>query len=109
MQMKASKISFGLLLAALTVTACAGVNADFVKPGATKEEIRADNATCRAEAEAQVGRDADISRDIRGTGRRGPADQRQLLEQTRDLGKAERYDRIFAACMAARGYKRQGR
>ncbi len=104
--MKARNMAFGLLLA---VTACAGVSADFVKPGATKEEIRADNATCRAEADAQVGREADITRDIRGTGRRGPSDQTRLLEQTRDLGNEERYDRIFAACMAARGYTRKGR
>ena len=104
--MRARNFAFGLVLA---VMACAGVSADFVKPGATKEQIRADNAACRTEADAQAGREADISRDIRGTGRRGPSDQRQLLEQTRDIGAADRYDRIFAACMSARGYTRQGR
>ncbi len=105
--MQTKSLSFGLLLGALALTACD--SADFVKPGATKEQIRADNAACRAEADAQAGREADISRDIRGTGRRGPSDQRQLLEQTRELGAAERYDRIFAACMSARGYTRNSR
>lgn len=101
------KAGFAALALLLAVTACSGVSADFTKPGATKEQVRADNAACRAEADRQVGREADISRDIRGTGRRGASDQRQLLEQTRELGTAERYDRIFAACMSARGYTRQ--
>jgi len=99
-----NKISFGLLAAALTVAACAGISADFVKEGAAKEEIRADNATCRAETEALVGRESDITRDIRAGDSRGASDSRRLLEQTRDVGVEARYDRIFATCMKARGY-----
>lgn len=107
--MQVRNVSFALLLGALAVTACADGGADFVKSGATKEQVRADNTACRAEADAQVGREADINRDIRGTARRGPSDQRQLLDQTRQLSKTERYDRIFAACMSARGYTRASR
>ena len=99
--MKAGFTALALLLA---LAGCSSVSADFVKSGATKEQVRADNAACRAEADAQVGRDADISRDIRGTARRGPSDQRQLLNQTREIDTAARFERIFAACMSARGY-----
>lgn len=96
-----------LLFAAVVLPACAGVSADWVKEGATKEEIRADNAACRAEVEAVVGREADITHDIR-VGRAGTASEvNELVEQTRDVGAARRYDRLFGACMRARGYSRR--
>jgi hypothetical protein len=105
--MSASGTPFGLLLAALAVTACAGVSADFVKAGAAREEIRADNAACRTDTEARVGRDSDITHDIRVGSSRTSADASRLLEQTRDAGVERRYDRIFAACMRARGYSQK--
>ncbi len=104
--MRVSGLSFGPLLAVLALAACAGVSADFVKEGATKEQVRADNAACRSETEAQVGRDAKITHDIRTGGNRAQRDSTRLLEQTRDAGAERRYERIFANCMAARGYKR---
>ena len=96
--------SLAPLLIALAVAACSGVSADFVKAGATKEQVRADNAACRAEAEAVVGREANITRDIRTGRSHTPSDAPRILEQTRDLATEARYDRIFAACMKARGY-----
>jgi len=105
--MSARGTPFALLLAVLAVAACAGVSADFVKAGATKEQIRADNAACRADTEARVGRESDITHDIRtGDGRRA-SEASRLLQQTRDVGVERRYDRIFSACMKARGYSQK--
>jgi len=105
--MSARAMPIGPLLGVLVLAACAGVSAGFVKPGATREEIRADNATCRAEAEARMGRESNITHDIRSGDNRAGSDSRRLLEQTRDIGTERRYDRIFAACMKARGYARK--
>ncbi|TDJ61935.1 MAG: hypothetical protein E2O36_05480 [Proteobacteria bacterium] len=102
--MNVSATPIGLLLAVLAVTACAGISADFVKEGAATEEIRADNGACRAETEARVGRESDITHDIRVGGSRASADATRLLQVTRDSGVERRYDRIFTACMKARGY-----
>ena len=105
--MSANGMHFGLLAAALAVAACAGVSADFVKAGATREQIRTDNAACRADTEARVGRESDITHDIRVGGSRTSADATRLLQVTRDSGVERRYDRIFSACMSARGYSRK--
>ena len=102
--MRLTRKSFGPLLGVLVLAACAGISADFVKAGATKEQIRADNATCRAETEARVGRDSDITHDIRVGSSRSSSDSTRLFRQTRDAGDERRYDRIFASCMKARGY-----
>ena len=102
-----SRLTFGLLSAMLALAACAGVSADFVKEGATQEQVRADNAACRGETEARVGRDSDITHDIRLGGLRGSADSTRLLEQTRDAGVERRYERIFANCMKSRGYSQK--
>ena len=105
--MRVSGTTFGLLLAALGVAACAGVSADFVKAGATREQTRADNAACRDETETRVGRDSDITHDIRSGDSRNAQDSSRLFQQTRDAGVERRYDRIFAACMKARGYSQK--
>ena len=105
--MKASNLFLALLLGVLTLAACAGVSADFFKAGATREQIRADNAACRTETEARVGRDSDITHDIRVGSSRRTSDSSRLFEQTRDAGVERRYDRIFAACMKARGYSQK--
>ena len=102
-----SRRTFGLLPAVLVVAACAGVSADFVKEGASEEQIRADNAVCRSETEARVGRDSDIIHDIRVGSSRSGSDPTRLLERTRDAGVERRYDRIFANCMKARGYSQK--
>ena len=102
-----SRLTFGLLPAILVLAACSGVSADFVKEGATKEQIRADNAACRSETEARVGRDSDITHDIRVGDSRGAADSTRLFERTRDAGVERRYERIFANCMKARGYSQK--
>jgi hypothetical protein len=105
--MRKNGLHFGLLVGALGLAACAGISADFTKQGVTKEQVRADNAACRAETEAQVGRDSDITHDIRVGDTRGSQDSSQLFRQTRDAGVARRYDRIFASCMKARGYSQK--
>ncbi len=105
--MKVSKIYLALMSGALALAACAGVSADFFKAGATKEQIRADNAACRTETEARVGRDSDITHDIRVGSSRRTSDPSRLFEQTRDAGVERLYDRIFAACMKARGYSQK--
>ena len=102
--MRVSRKLFGPLLGALAVAACAGVSADFVKEGATNEQIRADNASCRSATEARVGRDSNITHDIRVGSSRRSEDSSRLLQRTRDAGVERRYDRIFASCMKARGY-----
>lgn len=107
--MRVNRIHFGLFVIALALAACGGVSADFVKDGATKEHIRADNAACRTETEARVGRDSNITHDIRVGSTRTPSDSSRLLHQTRDAGVERRYDRIFAACMKARGYSQKTR
>lgn len=101
--MRATKTILPLLVT-LVVTACSSVSADFTKAGATKEQLRADNAACRTEADAQTGHDADITHDIRSGDTRDRSGTSQLLRQTRDAGVERRYDRIFATCMKARGY-----
>jgi len=105
--MRMSALWVGRLAAALALAACTAGSADFVKQGATREEIRADNAACRAETDGQVGRTADISRDIYSGQSRGREDPAQLLRQTREARDEARYERIFAACMVARGYTRR--
>jgi len=91
----------------LVLAACSGISADFVKAGATEEQIRADNAACRGETEARVGRDSDITHDIRVGDSRSSADSTRLFERTRDAGVERRYERIFANCMKARGYSQK--
>lgn len=105
--MSANGLHFGLLAAALAVAACAGVSADFVREGATREQVRANNAACRADTEARFGREADITHDIRAGSSRTSSDSSALLRQTRDSGVERRYDRNFNACMRARGYSRE--
>ena len=90
----------------LAVTACAGLGADWSKPGASRDDVRADNAYCRGEAEAVIGREAQVTHDIRSGGSSGPSDVRVLSEQTRDIGMERRYDSIFERCMRSRGYTR---
>ena len=102
--MRASRLYFGLLAAALALAACAGVSADFVKEGVTKEQVRADNAACRESTDAQAGRGSNITHDIRVGRTADSTEPTRLAQQTRDVGVAERWDRVFAACMRARGY-----
>ena len=105
--MRLGRLSLGLLGAALALAACAGVSADFVKEGATREQVRADNAACRSQAEARFGRDDNITRDIRAGRSSNVSEQTRLVRQTRDVGVRERYDRVFATCLRARGYSQR--
>lgn len=90
--------------AAIALAGCSGLSADWTKPGATRADIRADSATCRAEAEGLVGREADVTHDIRSGRRSGASDITALRNQTRDVGMERRYDDVFDRCMRAHGY-----
>jgi hypothetical protein len=54
-----------------------------------------------------AGSQADITRDIRVGERNRLGDSTRLMQQTRDIDDEARYERIFAACMKARGYALQ--
>ena len=105
--MRVSGLTLGLFGAALALAACAGVSADFVKEGATREQVRADNAACRSETEARFGREDNITHDIRAGRSSNVSSPTRLVRQTRDVGARERYERNFAFCMSARGYSQR--
>jgi len=94
------------IIVSLALAACAGVSADWVKPGVSEERRKADNAACRAEAEQAHGRTADISRDIQASRPRGLGDAGERGERLRSYETEQSYDKVFGACMAARGYSR---
>ena len=95
------------VLISLTLAACSGVSASWVKQGASEERVRADNATCRAEAEQAYGRTANISRDIQASRPRSLVDVDDRSAELRGGDTRQGYDKIFDACMAAHGYSRR--
>lgn len=97
----------GRLAAVLALAACTAGSADFVKAGATREQVRADNAACRDEVEARYGRAADISHDINAAQSHAREDTSRLVRETRDFRDEAQYDRAFASCMVTRGYTRR--
>jgi hypothetical protein len=92
------------LAALLTLAACGGTSEVWVKEGVSRAQVRADQANCRAQADAALGRTADVTSDIRGSLRGGREDTRDLVASTRDYGTAKRYDRTIAQCMRLLGY-----
>lgn len=89
---------------ALALAACGGASAVWVKDGATEEQIRADQAACRAQAERALGPSESFTRDIRDSTRGGREDTREIISSTRDMRTARSFDRVFARCMVSRGY-----
>ena len=96
-----------LILVPAVLAACAGVSADWVKPGASEKRVEADNAACRAEAEDVYGRTADITHDIEVSRPRSLTDVDRRSDQIRSYDTERNYDKVFGACMAARGYQRR--
>ena len=92
------------LMFVFALAACAGTSAAWVKEGASKEQVRVDQAACRAQAEGAIGRSESFTRDIRSSTRGGREDTRSIVTETRDRNTARSYEGVLARCMAARGY-----
>ena len=93
-----------LLMFVLALAACSGTGAAWVKEGAGKDQVRADQAACRAQAEGAIGRSESFTRDIRGSTGGGREDTRAIVSESRDRRAAQSFERLFDRCMAARGY-----
>lgn len=93
-----------LLIIVFALAACGGTSAAWVKEGASQEQVRADQAACRSQAESAIGRSESFTRDIRSSTRGGREDTRSIVSETRDRSAARSFDSIFSRCMAARGY-----
>lgn len=92
------------LIFVLALAACGGTGAAWVKEGASEEQVRADQAACRAQAKSAIGRSESFTRDIRGSTRDGREETRAIVTETRDRRVARSFDQVFGRCMAARGY-----
>jgi len=92
------------LIFAFVLAACAGTSAAWVKEGASKEQVRADQAACRTQAESAIGRSESFTRDIRSSTRGGREETREIVSETRDRKVARSFEKVFDRCMAARGY-----
>ncbi len=92
------------LIFVLALAACGGTGAAWVNEGASKEQVRADQAACRAQAESTIERSESFTRDIRGSTRGGREETRAIVTETRDRRVARSFDQVFGRCMATRGY-----
>lgn len=90
------------LIFVFALTACGG--SAWVKEGASKEQLRADQAACRAQADSAIGRSESFTRDIRSSTRGGREDTRTIVSESRDRSTARSYEDILERCMLARGY-----
>ena len=98
-------VPFALVLP-LAAIGCAGVSADWVKPGASEAQVERDNAICRAEAEDASGQTANITHDIQVSRPRSDTGVDQRSNQIRSYNTERDYDKLFGACMAAHGYSK---
>lgn len=92
------------LMFVFALAACGGTSAAWVKEGASEEQLRADRAACRAQAESAIGRSESFTRDIRGSTGGGREDTRAIVSESRDRKVARSFDQVFGRCMTARGY-----
>lgn len=90
----------------LAFASCSGISADWVREGATEAQVKADNAACRAEADDVFGQSANITHDINVSMPRDPSQTSARVNELRSYEAEEDYDKVFGACMAARGYSR---
>lgn len=93
---------------AVSLAACTGISADWVKPGAGEQQIRADNAACRTEADKVFGRTANITHDIEASRQRDLTNVGAQSGRLRSYETERNYEKVFGACMAARGYSKRG-
>jgi hypothetical protein len=101
------KAPFPAVLIVAGLAGCAGVSADWVKPGVSEAQVKADNAACRAEADEAYGATANITQDIQVSRPRSPSDVSRRAAEIRSYETERDYDKVFAACMMARGYKKR--
>tara|TARA_R110002110_G_scaffold284987_2_gene499270 strand:- start:35525 stop:35836 length:312 start_codon:yes stop_codon:yes gene_type:complete len=92
------------LMFVLALAACGGTSAAWVKEGAGPDQVRADQAACRTQAEGAIGRSESFTRDIRSSTRGGREDTRAIVSESRDRKAARSFERVFDRCMVARGY-----
>ncbi|MDA0785262.1 MAG: hypothetical protein O3B37_03135 [Proteobacteria bacterium] len=92
------------LMFVFALAACAGTSSAWVKEGASKEQLRADQAACRAQADSAIGRSESFTRDIRSSTRGGREDTSAIVSESRDRRTARSYEGILERCMLARGY-----
>lgn len=95
-----------VVLVPLLVAACAG--GQWVREGATEEELRADLDMCRSVAQVQTDRDRQIDEDIRAARSTTFPDTVRLRDQVRSIGVEQRFDEVLETCMRRRGYHRKG-
>lgn len=91
------------LIFVLALAAC-GTGEAWVKEGASEDQVRADQAACRAQAESALGRSESFTRDIRGSTRGGREDTAAIVTETRDRRVARSFEQVFDRCMVSRGY-----
>ena len=95
-----------VVLVPLLVAACAG--GQWVREGATDEQLSADLSTCRSLAQVQTDRDRQIDADIRAARSTTFPDRVNLRDQVRSAGVEQRFGEVLETCMRRRGYHRKG-
>lgn len=94
----------GLGLGALALTACLG-SGEYVRDGATEEDLSADLNGCRAQANLLSQKDDEISQDISAAMpeslRAGNTD---FFQEVDDIEPRRTYENIVDECMNRRGY-----
>ncbi|NBU95468.1 MAG: hypothetical protein EBS20_06200, partial [Actinobacteria bacterium] len=71
------------------------------------DQMRVDQASCRAMAERATVRDDNVTRDIRTSIPGGRDDVRAVVQDTRDLRAARSFEKLFAQCMRGLGYTQE--
>jgi len=99
--------SFLSVLAVTGLVACASSGGAWVKAGADEDQMRVDQASCRAMAERATVRDDNVTRDIRTSIPGGRDDVRAVVQDTRDLRAARSFEKLYAQCMRSRGYTQE--
>ncbi len=99
--------SFLSVLAFTGLVACASSGGAWVKAGADEDQVRVDQSSCRAMAERAMGRDNNVTRDIRTSIPGGRDDVRAVVQDTRDLRAARSFEKLYAQCMRSLGYTQE--
>ena len=96
-------------IAVLALSACAATG-DWIKEGATDEEIGRNLVVCRNQANAATGRDRRIDQDIRASRAGSPlsSDLGAFRDEVRDVRFERQFEDIVDRCMRGRGYARAG-
>ncbi len=98
-----------VLVVGLVLGGCAG-GGDWVKEGATDDELRQDLAICRDQGSLVTSRDRRIEQDIRASRVGSPlsTDLGTFRDDVRESRVEQRFDDVVDRCMRGRGYARAG-